>query len=371
MQPRLLTPRSWLPCCHFLPSNLATRQALAIPSAGRPNKRYKKQGHKSQLASAPCRMKFFTSGATESNNWVVRGLLETARQPLHFITSPTEHSSILSAFKWLEGQSNVEVSWAPVNKYGQVSVDDVAKLIRPTTRLMSFMWVNNETGSLNPILQLTKLAKENKIYLHSDATQAVGKIPVHVENSPVDLLSLSGHKIYGPKGVGALFIRSRNPKVQISPLLLGGGQERGLRAGTLNVPGIVGLGEACSIAAAVQQQESMRQAGLRDLLQQNLVESFPGLQINGHPDERSPNTLNVTFKGYVVPAQIAAIAISRGSACNSESMRASPVLQALGLSETDAQNTLRLSLGRSTSKEDILATIGILRQVIQAKNSQA
>ncbi|MBO9666429.1 MAG: cysteine desulfurase, partial [Bdellovibrio sp.] len=193
----------------------------------------------------------FTSGATESNNWVMFGLLSKLREenptgPIHFITSNVEHSSIMKGMDALK-KLNVEVDFLPVNNHGQVEVATVLKAIKPHTKLMSFIWVNNEIGTINPIPEIAKVCKENQIYLHTDATQAIGKIPVNVNEMGIDLMSFSGHKIYGPKGVGALYIRSQNPKVVLNPLIYGGGQEKGLRSGTLNVPAIVGLGVASEI----------------------------------------------------------------------------------------------------------------------------
>ncbi|MGZ3781698.1 MAG: cysteine desulfurase family protein, partial [Pseudobdellovibrionaceae bacterium] len=188
----------------------------------------------------------FTAGATESNNWCVFGLIskireENPKEPIHFITSCIEHSSVMKSMQEAQ-KMGVEVDFLPVNKFGQVELDAVRKAIKPHTKLMSFIWVNNEIGTINPIPEIAKLAKEHQIYLHTDATQAAGKIPLNVTEMGIDLMSFSAHKIYGPKGVGALYIRSKDPKVQINPLIYGGGQEKGLRSGTLNVPAIVGFG---------------------------------------------------------------------------------------------------------------------------------
>lgn len=312
----------------------------------------------------------FTSGATEANNWIVFGLIaqlraENPSEPIHFITSCVEHSSILKAMEAAQ-KMNVEVDFLPVNKYGQVEISVVKKALKPHTKLMSFIWVNNEIGSINPIPELAKIAKENQIYLHTDATQAVGKIHVDATEMGIDLMSFSGHKIYGPKGVGALFIRSKNPKVQIEPLLYGGGQERGLRSGTLNVPGIVGLGAAAEICQQQMIQESEQLSRLRNLLWQKLQEAIPGIVLNGHPTERSSNNLNLTLpvKTETLLPRLQRLGVSTGSACSTGAMTISHVLRGIGLSAEQAQCTLRLSLGRWTTEEDVLSAASILQNAI-------
>lgn len=216
----------------------------------------------------------FTGGATESNNWVIFGLISKIREenpyePIHIITSCVEHSSIMKALPVAQ-KMGVEVDFLPVNRFGQIEIETLRAAIKPHTKLISLIWVNNEIGTINPLQEVAALAKENKIYLHTDATQAVGKIPVNVTETGIDLMSFSGHKIYGPKGIGAMYIRSKDPKVQINPLIYGGGQEKGLRSGTLNVPGIVGLGMAAEICQQNLPMESVRMTELRKLLWQKL-----------------------------------------------------------------------------------------------------
>ncbi|HWU43527.1 MAG TPA: cysteine desulfurase family protein [Bdellovibrio sp.] len=315
----------------------------------------------------------FTSGATESNNWVIFGLISKLREenpyePLHFITSCVEHSSIMKAMEAAR-KLNVEVDILPVNHYGQVKIETVQAALKPHTKLMSFMWVNNEVGSFNPITELAKLAKENKIYLHTDATQAVGKIPVNVTEIGIDLMSFSGHKIYGPKGVGALYIRSKDPKVQINPLIYGGGQERGLRSGTLNVPAIVGLGAAAEICQHNLPLEMERMISLRNFMWHQLHESIPGIQLNGHPTERSPASLNISLpaKTETLLPHLQKLGVSTGSACSTGAMTISHVLHGIGLTSEQAQSSLRLSLGRWTTENEILRAVEILRNALPKK----
>ncbi|WII73362.1 cysteine desulfurase family protein [Bdellovibrio sp. 22V] len=313
----------------------------------------------------------FTAGATESNNWAIFGLISKLREenpqtPIHFITSCVEHSSIMKAMAAAE-KMGVEVDFLPVNSYGQVEIETVRKAIKPHTKLMSFIWVNNEIGTINPIPELARLAKEHQIYFHTDATQAVGKIPVNVTEMGIDLMSFSGHKIYGPKGIGALYIRSKDPKVQINPLIYGGGQERGLRSGTLNVPAIVGLGVAAEICAQNLNEEKARMTELRDFFWSKLQAAVPGIRLNGHPTERAPNNLNVTLPGHKTEALIARlqkIGVSTGSACGTGAMVISHVLKGIGLSTEEIQCSLRLSLGRWTTQEELERAAEILKNAL-------
>lgn len=311
----------------------------------------------------------FTSGATESNNWVIFGLLSKLREenpyePIHFITSCIEHSSIMKAMAAVQ-KMGVEVDVLPVNRFGQVELETIRKVLKPHTKLMSFIWVNNEIGTINPIPEIARLAREHKIYLHTDATQAVGKIPVNVTDMGVDLMSFSGHKIYGPKGVGALYMRSKDPKVQINPLIYGGGQEKGLRSGTLNVPGIVGLGVAAEICQQNLPLESARMTELRQFFWMKLQEAIPGVRLNGHPSERAPNNLNITLPGYKTEqllSRLQKLGVSTGSACGTGAMVISHVLTGIGLSSEDVQCSLRLSLGRWTTEEELLKATEILKK---------
>lgn len=313
----------------------------------------------------------FTSGATESNNTAVFGLISKIREnnpneKIHFITSSIEHSSIIrsmeAARRW-----NVDVTVLPVDKYGQVSLEDVKKSLLPHTKMMSFIWVNNEIGTINPMLEIAKIAKENKIYLHTDATQAVGKIPVNVTEMGIDLMSFSGHKIYGPKGVGALYLRGKDPKVQIDPYLYGGGQERGLRSGTANVPGIVGFGKAAELCANKRAHESARLSELTKNLWEQLQVAIPGVKLNGHPTERAANNLNITLPGAKTEkllSHLQKLGVSTGSACGTGAMVISHVLTGIGLSSEEVQCSLRLSLGRWTTPEEITQAVQILKAAI-------
>ncbi|MFS4457789.1 cysteine desulfurase family protein [Bdellovibrio sp. HCB2-146] len=318
----------------------------------------------------------FTSGATEANNWAIFGLITKLREtnpqePLHFITSNVEHSSIMKAMMAAQ-KMGVEVDFLPVNSLGQIEVEHVARAIKPHTRLMSFIWVNNEIGSINPIPELAKLAKEKNIYFHTDATQAVGKIPVHATNMGIDLMSFSGHKIYGPKGVGALYIRSANPKVEINPLIYGGGQEKGLRSGTLNVPAIVGLGACCEYGVKHLETENARLTEMREAFWNRLQFTFSDIRLNGHPSERSPINLNVTLPGCrseeLIP-RLKKVGISTGSACSSGSMSMSHVLKGIGLTPEQAACTLRISIGRWTTEEELHQALEALKTAVAGLNT--
>lgn len=313
---------------------------------------------------------YFTSGATEASNWAVQGLIQHLRQenpnePIHLITSPAEHNSVVRSHQAAAKiYPNVTVTFAPVNQYGQVESQQLEKLITPHTKLISLMWVNNEIGSTHAINEIGALARKHKIYFHSDATQAVGKLKVDLGQDPVDMISFSGHKFYGPKGTGALYIRNKDPKVRIAPMILGGGHERGMRSGTLNVPAIVGLGKACEIAMGEKGAEYTRLKKLRDSFWAELQKAFPGIRLNGHPTERAANNLNVTFLGHHVPMQLHGLAASKGSACLTGAVTTSHVLNALGVSEADAGRTLRLSMGAGTTEDTILAALNLLKSQI-------
>ncbi|WP_417870014.1 cysteine desulfurase family protein [Bdellovibrio bacteriovorus] len=314
----------------------------------------------------------FTGGATESNNWVIFGLISKLREespdaPIHFITSNIEHSSIMKGMAAAQ-KMGVEVDFLPVNKFGVVELETIKAAIKPHTKLMSFIWVNNEIGSINPIPEIAALCKENKIYLHTDATQAVGKIPLNVTEMGIDLMSFSGHKIYGPKGVGALYIRGKDPKVQLNPLIYGGGQERGLRSGTVNVPAVVGFGTACELCQQNFTAEVQHMKDLRDFLWSELQQNIPGVKLNGHPTDRSPANLNITLPGIkteqILP-RLQKLGVSTGSACGTGAMVVSHVLKGLGLSTEEVQCSLRLSLGRWTTQDELSRAAQILKQAIQ------
>lgn len=310
---------------------------------------------------------FFTSGATEGNNTALFGVVNRIRAedpeaPIHILVSAAEHSSVLNAARAL-ARLGAEVDIVRVDSFGRVDPAVVAKTLKPHTRLMSFIWANNEIGTLNPMKELAALARERKVYLHTDATQAVGKLPVDLRETPVDLLTFSAHKIYGPKGVGALYVRASDPAVSLCPLLHGGGQEQGLRAGTLNVPGIVGLGKAAELAAAGMAEETARTTSLRDRLIDGVRARIPEARLNGHPTERSPINVSLTFPGRPVELRLAKLqrlGFSTGSACSAGRVSMSHVLAAIGLGESDAGCTVRLSVGRATTAADVDQAIEIL-----------
>lgn len=298
----------------------------------------------------------FTSGATESNNLALFGGIGkvNGRVP-HLIVSQVEHSCVLAIAKELESRG-VHVTYLPVNSYGQVTLDTVKAHLKPSTTMISVIFANNEIGSINPIKELGQFTREKNILLHVDAAQAVGKIPVDVNELNVDLMSISGHKIYGPKGVGALFIRSKEPRVKLDSVIFGGGQERGIRPGTLNVPGIVGFGKACEVCQTDMPEESQKIKNLRDKLESGLKSQLDRIQINGHPTERLPMNLNVSFMDTAADfllENLSGIAVSSGSACSSANFKGSHVLSAIGVPENLAKCTLRFGLGRTTTAADI------------------
>jgi cysteine desulfurase len=298
----------------------------------------------------------FTSGATEANNLAIKGVIEAcADKGKHLITQVTEHRAVLETCKYMEQRQGCEVTFLEVDARGQVSPDDLARAIRPDTVLVSLMWANNETGTLLPMRELGAICRSRGVLFHSDATQAVGKVPIDLSIDPVDLLSLSAHKFYGPKGTGALFVRKRNPHVRLAPQLHGGGQERGLRSGTLNVPGIVGLGAAAELCRSSMAAEAARFAVLRDRLEQE-IQTAGGVSVNGDVQHRLPNTTNLSFAGIRGDKLVAAlddVAVSTGSACKSASLEASHVLRAMGIDAALAQQSVRMSVGRSTTVEQV------------------
>jgi cysteine desulfurase len=297
----------------------------------------------------------FTSGATEANNLAIKGAFEAlAPSKKHIITQVTEHKAVLDTCRYLAESRGAEVTILPVDRHGQVLPEQVAEAIRPDTALVSIMWANNETGTILPIREIGRVCRERGVLLHTDATQAVGKIAIDLSRDPVDLLSLSAHKFYGPKGAGALFVRKRNPHVRLVAQLHGGGHERGFRSGTLNVPGIVGLGAAAEICRTSLADESRHLTDLRDRLEQ-AMEMAGGVSINGDVRSRLPHVTNLSFAGISgekLVASLGGIALSAGSACNSASVEASHVLRAMNVPEL-ARQSLRLSVGRRTTIEDV------------------
>lgn len=309
----------------------------------------------------------FTGCGTESDNFAIKGTAFANRKKgNHIITSSIEHHAVLNACKWLEKQG-FEVTYIGVDKYGVVNLDELCKAITDKTILISIMHANNEVGTIEPIKEIADIAKDNGIYFHIDAVQTVGKLPIDVNDLSVDLLSMSGHKFYGPKGVGALYIRKGT---KIDSLLHGGHHERNRRAGTENVPGIVGLGKASEIAMEEFEEEERRVKKLRDRLEKGLMEKIDDVIINGHPERRLPSTLNLSVK-YVEGESILlqlnhnGIAASSGSACTSGSFEPSHVLTSMGIPPETAHGSLRFSVGRSNTENDIDKVIEVLPPIVE------
>jgi cysteine desulfurase len=298
----------------------------------------------------------FTSGATESDNLMIKGVAEMYREKgNHIITQAIEHKAVLDTCKRLE-KYGYEVTYLPVQRDGRVNPEDVRKAITPKTILITIMYANNEIGIINPMTEIGKIAKEHGIIFAVDGVQAVGKIPVDVQKDNIDLLAISAHKIYGPKGVGALYVRRRNPRVQLSAIIDGGGHERGMRSGTLNVTGIIGLGKACELAQQEMPEESKRLRGLRDRLRAGLEAKLDEVYINGSIEHRLPNNLNMSFayvEGESLLMGINDVAVSSGSACTSATLEPSYVLKALGVGEDLAHTSIRFGLGRFNTEEEV------------------
>ena len=300
----------------------------------------------------------FTAGASESNNVAIKGILDAERDKgNHIVTCATEHRSVIDTCRSLEKKGAARVTVLPVDRYGQVDPQAVDAAITKETVLVSIMYANNEIGTIHPLAEIGGIAKQRGVLFHSDATQAVGKLAVDVEALGLDLLSLSAHKIYGPKGVGALYMRSKKPRVRITPLIEGGGQERGMRSGTLNVPGIVGLGKACELAGKSFAEEGVRIGALRDRLHQSIVKDLDRVVLSGHPTERLPGNLNLSFGFVEAESLIMAlnrdVAVSTGSACSSATLEPSYVLKALGQGDDLARSSIRFGLGRFTTEEEV------------------
>ena len=310
----------------------------------------------------------FTSGATESDNLAIKGVAEMYREKgRHVITATTEHKAVLDTCKHLE-QQGYEVTYLPVDKLGMVSAEQVAAAIRPDTILVTLMLANNEIGTIHPIEAIGRVCKERGVLFHTDATQGVGKVPVDVQKLGVDLLSLSAHKMYGPKGVGALYVRRRNPRVLLAPIIDGGGHERGMRSGTLNVTGIVGLGKAAELCQQEMEKDTARLRKLRDRLNEKLHESLDEIYINGSMEHRLPHNLNISFayvEGESLLMGINDVAVSSGSACTSASLEPSYVLKALGAGDDLAHSSIRFGLGRWTTDEEVDYVIDKLTKVVR------
>ncbi len=298
----------------------------------------------------------FTSGATESNNLAIKGVAAMYKKKgNHIITQATEHKAVLDPCKRLE-KEGFQVTYLPVDRYGQVSVDQIREAMTDKTILVSIMAANNEIGTLQPIKAIGKLCKEKGVLFHTDAVQVVGKVPVNVEEMGIDLLSMTAHKVYGPKGIGALYVRKKDPRVRLEPIIDGGGHERGMRSGTLAVPLIVGFGKACEIAQAEMPEEAKRLYFLRERLRKGIMEQLSETYLNGHPDERLPGNVNISFayvEGEGMMMGIKDVAVSSGSACTSASLEPSYVLRALGVGDELAHSSIRFGLGRFNTEEEV------------------
>lgn len=298
----------------------------------------------------------FTAGATEANNLALKGVAEAWRQKgTHVVTVQTEHKSVLDSCKKME-KSGFQVTYLPVDESGLVSLDELRNALTPGTVLVSIMAANNEIGTLQSIGEIGSVCREQGVFFHTDATQAIGKIPIDVDAMKIDLLSFSGHKIYGPKGIGALYVRQTNPKVKLIAQIDGGGQERGMRSGTLNVPGIVGLGKAVELAVQSMESESKRLHALREKMLNAFTSQLDEVFLNGHPTGRLPNNLNVSFlhvEDNALMMSMKEIAVSTGSACSTADPAPSHVLKALQLPQERLHSAIRFGLGRFTTEEEV------------------
>jgi len=314
------------------------------------------RGQIARLINATPKEIIFTSGATESTNLAIKGAAEMYREKgNHIITQVTEHKATLDTCKRLE-KYGYEVTYLPVEKDGRINLEDLRRAITPKTILISIMYANNEIGTVQPIAEIGKIAKEKGVFFHVDGVQAVGKIPVDVQKDGIDLMSISGHKIYGPKGVGALYVRRKNPRVQLASQIDGGGHERGMRSGTLNVTGIVGLGKACELCQQEMSAESAKLSKLRDRLKDSIMMRLDEVYINGSVEHRLPHNINISFayvEGESLLMGINDIAVSSGSACTSATLEPSYVLKALGVGEDLAHTSIRFGLGRFNTAEEV------------------
>ncbi len=306
--------------------------------------------------NCPAEWIIFTSGATEANNLAIKGVISAARRQAapHFITDAAEHPSVLDVAKRLQ-RSGVDVTVLPVDHFGQVDPQAIADAIKPETVLVSVMLANNEVGTINPLTEIGRICRQHSVPLHCDAVQALGKLPIDLEQLPVDLLSVSAHKLHGPKGVGALVVRRGERRIPIEPLFDGGGHEQHLRSGTLPVPLIVGFGAACELAADMHDVAA-RTTSLRDHLWERLQSELSGLTLNGHPTDRLPNNLNISIDGVdgeALMTSLKGIAVSSGSACSTAEPEPSHVLRAMGASDVLSRASLRFGLSRFTTEADI------------------
>jgi cysteine desulfurase len=320
------------------------------------------------LIGAAARDIVFTSGATESDNLALKGVAAMYRgKGDHLVTAATEHKAVLDVCKRLE-RDGFQVTYLPVDDQGLLAPEQVAEAITERTILVSVMAANNEIGVLQPVAEIGRICKERGVLFHTDAVQAAGKVPLDVEAMGIDLLSLSAHKMYGPKGIGALYVRRIGPRVRLGPLFDGGGHERGLRSGTLNVPGIVGFGKACALCQEEMAAEAERLTGLRERLRRGIVAQLDEVRLNGHPTQRLPGNLNLSFayvEGDALLMSLKDVAVSSGSACTSGSIEPSYVLRALGLGDDLARSSIRFGLGRFNTAEEIDYVIGAVARVVR------
>lgn len=309
----------------------------------------------------------FTSGATEANNLALKGAADAyAGRGNHIITQVTEHKAVLDTCRHLEKQG-WRVTYLPVKNDGRVDPEQLRAAVTDQTVLISIMYANNEIGGIQPIREIGRIAKETGVLFHTDAVQAIGKIPVDVEADGIDLLSLTGHKFYAPKGIGAIFVRRRDPRVQLAAQMDGGGHERGMRSGTLNVPGIVGLGAAAAIAQQEMGNEAIRLAALRDRLKDRLMVELDEVSINGSLEHRLPNNLNMSFNHVESESLLMGlhdVALSSGSACTSATLEPSYVLKALGVDDETAHSSVRFGIGRFNTEEEIDYVVGRVIEVV-------
>ena len=310
----------------------------------------------------------FTSGGTESDNLAIKGVLEMyGEKGTHIITSSTEHRAVLDTVKALEGKGKATVTYLPVDKFGMVNPEEVRNAITEKTILISVMLANNEIGTINPVKEIGKIAKEKGVLFHCDATQAVGKIPVDVQEMGIDLMAFTAHKLYGPKGIGALYVRKKNPRVRIIAQMDGGGHERGMRSGTLPVPLIVGFGKACELCEQEMVQETARLIAMRDRLEASIMKALEETYLNGHPTSRLPGNLNISFayvEGESLLMGMKDIALSSGSACTSATLEPSYVLRARGVGTELAHSSIRFGLGRFNTDDEIDYTIKKVIEIV-------
>jgi cysteine desulfurase len=322
----------------------------------------------SELIGATAKEIVITSGATESNNLAIKGVAQMyAERGNHIITEVTEHKAVLDTCKHLE-KEGVRITYLSVGKDGLIDLDQLRDAITEKTILISIMYANNEIGVVQPIEEIGKIAKERGVLFHTDAAQAAGKIPINVIDDGIDLLSLSAHKVYGPKGVGALYVRRRNPRVQVTAQIDGGGHERGMRSGTLNVPGIVGLGAAAAIAKAEMAEESRRLQHMRDRLRDRILNGLDDVYVNGTMEHHLPHSLNLSFAyidGESLLMGINDVAVSSGSACTSATLEPSYVLKALGAGDDLAHSSIRFGLGRFNTVEEVDYVAGKVVDVVK------